>query len=360
MKAVAVSGVSKAYGALTVLKDLSLDIRAGEFVVLLGPSGCGKSTLLHAIAGLDDIDAGDIRIGDKSVVELEPKDRGIAMVFQSYALYPTMDVRGNLAFGLRMKGIARPEIDVRVARAAQMLQIDSLLTRKPSQLSGGQRQRVAIGRALVREAEVFLFDEPLSNLDAKLRTEMRLELKRLHTMLGATMIYVTHDQVEAMTMADRVAVLRAGRIEQFSTPQDLYDRPANLFVASFVGTPEINRIAGRLVAEPGGTRFRTSDYALDLSSNTFARAPAASCEAVLAIRAEDLSLHASEREGLIPGRTVAQEPLGPETLVWCETPLGRLCSRIRSDRSDLGDAPVWLGIDAARISLFDAASGERL
>jgi multiple sugar transport system ATP-binding protein len=209
----------------------------GEFLVLLGPSGCGKSTLLHAIAGLIDVDAGSVHIGGRDVTWADPKDRGIGMVFQSYALYPTMNVERNMSFGLRVAGLPKAEIAKRVERASKMLQLDALLARKPAQLSGGQRQRVAIGRALVREAQVFLFDEPLSNLDAKLRTELRRELKALHRDLGATMVYVTHDQVEAMTLATRVAVMRGGRIQQIGTPGEVYARPANMFVAGFLGSP---------------------------------------------------------------------------------------------------------------------------
>ena len=220
-------GVS--FGHLSVLRDLDLDVEKGEFIVLLGPSGCGKSTLLNAIAGLLDIDAGQVWIDGKNVTWEEPKDRGIGMVFQSYALYPRMSVKGNLTFGLQVARVPKDEIERRVARVAALLQIEPLLNRKPSELSGGQRQRVAIGRALVREADVFLFDEPLSNLDAKLRTELRVELKKLHMKLGSTMIYVTHDQIEALTLADRVAVMHGGVIQQLATPKEIYQRPLNRF-----------------------------------------------------------------------------------------------------------------------------------
>ncbi|HKR47019.1 MAG TPA: ABC transporter ATP-binding protein, partial [Paraburkholderia sp.] len=235
-------------GANTVIDELDLDVRAGEFVVLLGPSGCGKSTLLHSIAGLVDVTDGSIEIGGEDMTWADPKDRGVALVFQSYALYPTMNVERNLSFALRINGTPKAEIDRRVKRAADMLQLGPLLARKPAQLSGGQRQRVAIGRALVREADVFLFDEPLSNLDAKLRTELRRELKQLHQQLGATMIYVTHDQVEAMTLASRIAVMKQGRIQQIGTPGEIYDRPANMFVAGFLGSPRMNFLSARVVA----------------------------------------------------------------------------------------------------------------
>ena len=231
MSGVVVRGLSKSYGLVRALRGIDLVVEPGDFTVLLGPSGCGKSTLLNAIAGLDDIDAGSIEIGGAEVTQREPSERGIAMVFQSYALYPTMTVRRNLSFGLRVRSVPKPEIERRVAWVSELLQIGGMLDRKPSQLSGGQRQRVAIGRALVQQAKVFLLDEPLSNLDAKLRTEMRVELKRLHQSLAATIIYVTHDQIEAMTLATRIAVMRAGRIEQYAAPDVLYERPATLFVA---------------------------------------------------------------------------------------------------------------------------------
>ena len=233
-------------GANTVIEALDLDVNAGELVVLLGPSGCGKSTLLHSIAGLIDVSDGSIEIGGQDMTWADPKDRRISLVFQSYALYPTMNVERNLSFALRINGTPKAEIERRVTRASEMLQLGPLLKRKPAQLSGGQRQRVAIGRAIVREADVFLFDEPLSNLDAKLRTELRRELKQLHQRLGATMIYVTHDQVEAMTLATRMAVMRGGVIQQIGTPAEVYARPENLFVATFLGSPAMNMLQGRL------------------------------------------------------------------------------------------------------------------
>ena len=234
---VSLRGIEIAYGPHRVLDRLDLEIAQSEFLVLLGPSGCGKSTLLNAIAGLTEVDQGEIWIGNRNVTWMEPKDRGIAMVFQSYALYPRMTVRGNMSFGLRVAGTRRAEIARRVDEAADILRIRELMDRKPGALSGGQRQRVAIGRALVRDAGVFLFDEPLSNLDAQLRSELRVEIKRLHQRLGATIVYVTHDQIEALTLADRIAVMRDRRIQQLGSPQDVYLRPANKFVATFVGSP---------------------------------------------------------------------------------------------------------------------------
>lgn len=245
MASVQIKDVQKHYGSFHALKDINLTIKEGEFIVMVGPSGCGKSTLLKSIAGLETVSSGTLSINGRDVTKLEPGDRGIAMVFQSYALYPHMTVAENMGFGLRMARRPKQEIDAAVARAADILRLGEQLHKKPKQLSGGQRQRVAIGRAITRSPEVFLFDEPLSNLDAALRTQMRVELATLHAQLGSTMIYVTHDQVEAMTMASRIVVLNAGRIEQVGAPLELYDNPANQFVAGFLGAPRINFLAGR-------------------------------------------------------------------------------------------------------------------
>ncbi|MBZ9739270.1 MULTISPECIES: ABC transporter ATP-binding protein [unclassified Mesorhizobium] len=247
MANVTLTNVAKRFGAFEVVHGANIDIRDGEFVVFVGPSGCGKSTLLRMIAGLEDISGGEIAIGGKVVNDVEPADRGIAMVFQSYALYPHMSVEQNLSFGLRMTGNPKADTDRRVKRAAEILRISELMERRPKKLSGGQRQRVAIGRAIVREPQVFLFDEPLSNLDAELRVQMRVEISRLHKELGTTMIYVTHDQTEAMTLADRIVVLRAGHVEQIGRPLDLYDNPDNIFVAGFVGSPKMNFIKAHIV-----------------------------------------------------------------------------------------------------------------
>ncbi|TPL58600.1 sn-glycerol-3-phosphate ABC transporter ATP-binding protein UgpC [Mesorhizobium sp. B2-4-2] len=247
MATVTLTNVVKRFGVFEVVHGANIDIRDGEFVVFVGPSGCGKSTLLRMIAGLEDISDGEIAIGGKVVNDVEPADRGIAMVFQSYALYPHMNVEQNLSFGLRMTGNPKADTDRRVKRAAEILRISELMERRPKKLSGGQRQRVAIGRAIVREPQVFLFDEPLSNLDAELRVQMRVEISRLHKELGTTMVYVTHDQTEAMTLADRIVVLRGGHVEQIGRPLDLYDNPDNQFVAGFVGSPKMNFIKGRVV-----------------------------------------------------------------------------------------------------------------
>ncbi len=318
-------------GANAILSGLDLDVVDGEFLVLLGPSGCGKSTLLHAIAGLIDVESGSVSIGGRDVTWADPKDRGIGMVFQSYALYPTMNVEKNMSFGLRVAGLPKAEIAKRVERASKMLQLDTLLARKPAQLSGGQRQRVAIGRALVREAQVFLFDEPLSNLDAKLRTELRRELKALHRDLGATMIYVTHDQVEAMTLATRVAVMRGGRIQQIGTPGEVYARPANMFVAGFLGSPSMNFLDG----EVGGTA------------------------ATLGIRPEHLQLHPGG--GVHPEAEVTLvEAMGAHEVVWLDMAGHKLAAIApAADVHRLGGrVGVQMALD--RASLFDPVSQERI
>jgi len=260
MSSILIKDLKLSFGAVEVLKDLNVDIQEGEFLVLLGPSGCGKSTLLNCIAGLLDVTDGQIFIGEKNVTWEEPKDRGIGMVFQSYALYPQMTVEGNLAFGLKNAGLPKDEIATRIKRASEVLQIEPLLKRKPAALSGGQRQRVAIGRALVRDVDVFLFDEPLSNLDAKLRSELRVEIKRLHARLENTMIYVTHDQIEALTLADRIAVMKGGIIQQLDDPRTIYNKPANLFVAGFIGSPAMSFLDGEIV---DGV-FKTGDLSIAL------------------------------------------------------------------------------------------------
>src|SRR3954470_12223801 len=284
MSTVSVRDVTVAFEAVQVFDGLSLDISEGEFIVLLGPSGCGKSTLLNAIAGLLDVAEGQIWINGKNVTWEEPKDRGIAMVFQSYALYPRMSVRENMSFGLKMAKTPKPEIEKRVNKAAELLQITHLLNRRPDQLSGGQRQRVAIGRALVRDAAVFLFDEPLSNLDAQLRNELRVEIKRLHARLGnTTMIYVTHDQIEAMTLADRIVVLREQQIQQIGSPGEIYRRPANLFVAGFIGSPQMNFVKGRIEGNGSGPEFISGNRRLSLAGYPFSDKPQPGQEVVLGV-----------------------------------------------------------------------------
>jgi multiple sugar transport system ATP-binding protein len=347
-------------GANTIIEELDLDVNAGEFVVLLGPSGCGKSTLLHSIAGLIDVADGSIEIGGQDMTWVDPKDRRIALVFQSYALYPTMSVERNLSFALRVNGTPKAEIDRRVTRASEMLQLGPLLKRKPAQLSGGQRQRVAIGRAIVREADVFLFDEPLSNLDAKLRTELRRELKQLHQRLGATMIYVTHDQVEAMTLATRMAVMRGGVIQQIGTPAEVYARPDNLFVATFLGSPAMNMLQGRLERREEGMRFRTAHFDLDVSRYPFKKLPDTTLPCVLGVRAEDVRV-AAAGAGLAQSATVSLvEPMGNHQVIWLDYHDAQIAS-IDQDKTpfSIGDACTF-SLDSAHISLFDEASGARL
>ena len=361
MASVSVREMSLSFGQVEVLKKLNLDIGQGEFLVLLGPSGCGKSTLLNCIAGLLDVSAGQIFISGKNVTWEEPKDRGIGMVFQSYALYPQMSVEGNLSFGLKNAGLPRDEIARRVQRASDILQIGPLLKRKPSALSGGQRQRVAIGRALVRDVDVFLFDEPLSNLDAKLRSELRVEIKRLHQRLNNTMIYVTHDQIEAMTLADRIAVMYGGEIQQLDTPQAIYNKPVNRFVAGFIGSPGMNFMDGS-VANGSATVFRTGDIAVPLDRYRFDDAIKSNGEAVLGVRPEHI-VYGSAASGQPFSQEVeveVVEPMGSDTLVW-----GKLCSqnlsfRVEAEKSlKVGDR-ILIGFDPGRASLFDNASGRRL
>jgi multiple sugar transport system ATP-binding protein len=354
---VSVRGVDIAFGQVQVLKQLDLEVGQSEFLVMLGPSGCGKSTLLNAIAGLIEVGAGQIFIGDRNVTWDEPKDRGIAMVFQSYALYPRMTVRGNLSFGLKVARLSSAEIDRRVRAAAEMLRIGELLDRRPLALSGGQRQRVAIGRALVREAPVFLFDEPLSNLDAQLRAELRVEIKRLHQRIGATMIYVTHDQIEALTLADRIAVMQGGRIQQLDTPQAIYERPASLFVASFVGSPAMNFLPGCLVATNGAPRFEGEGFGVSLSGAPMA-APFAEGRAVtLGVRPEHVGLGASPG---IPAAIELIEPMGADSLVWLRAGDTALSSRVSGQARLSRGESVSFSIAAEHISLFDAATGARL
>ena len=340
-------------GGKSIIRDLDLQVEPGEFLVLLGPSGCGKSTLLHSIAGLVDLDAGCIEIGGRDMTDADPSERGIGMVFQSYALYPTMSVKDNMSFGLKIAGTPKAEIARRVTHAASMLQLDALLDRKPSQLSGGQRQRVAIGRALVRQAQVFLFDEPLSNLDAKLRAELRRELKLLHQKLGSTMIYVTHDQVEAMTLASRIVVMEKGQVQQIGTPLEVYERPVNRFVAGFLGAPAMAFVDGEL-DEAG--RFTAGELALVPNAGCCA-ADARGRAAVLGVRPEYVAIRA---DGSTGGTVSLVEPMGNHQVVWIRCGAHTLASLVHDDTVYAPGQAVRFGIDANRVSLFDPASGNRL
>ncbi len=346
------------FGAVKVLQDLNLEIGKGEFLVLLGSSGCGKSTLLNCIAGLLDVTAGQIHINGSNVTWAEPSERGIGMVFQSYALYPQMTVEGNLSFGLKNAKLPKSEIDARIKRASEILQIEPLLKRKPAALSGGQRQRVAIGRALVRDVDVFLFDEPLSNLDAKLRADLRVEIKRLHQNLQNTMIYVTHDQIEAMTLADRIAIMRGGKIMQLGSPDEIYGRPINKYVAGFIGSPSMNFLEGSL----SGDSFEVGGISLPTTGYSFANGVATSGAAILGIRPEHVIT--GELAANAPFQTDVTvnliEPTGSDTLVDCELAGERF--RVRMDgqaRVAVGDT-IRLGIDPARASLFDKETELRL
>ncbi|MEN5237823.1 sn-glycerol-3-phosphate ABC transporter ATP-binding protein UgpC [Pseudomonas sp. TWI923] len=357
--------VNKTYGAglPDTLKDIQLAIKDGEFLILVGPSGCGKSTLMNCIAGLENISGGAILIDDEDVSGMSPKDRDIAMVFQSYALYPTMNVRDNIAFGLKIRKLPQAAIDEEVARVAKLLQIEHLLGRKPGQLSGGQQQRVAMGRALARRPKIYLFDEPLSNLDAKLRVEMRTEIKLMHQRLKTTTVYVTHDQIEAMTLGDKVAVMKDGLIQQFGTPQQIYNDPANLFVASFIGSPPMNFIPVRLTRQDGRV------LALLDSGQARCELPLGveadvldGREVILGVRPEQISLGDAQGNGLPGIRAEVQvtEPTGPDLLVFVTLNQTKVCCRLAPDVAcRVGDS-LNLQFDPARVLLFDAASGERL
>ncbi|WP_238364591.1 ABC transporter ATP-binding protein [Mesobacterium pallidum] len=346
------------FGAVQVLKDLNLTIAKGEFLVLLGSSGCGKSTLLNCIAGLLDVTDGQIWIGGKNVTWAEPSERGIGMVFQSYALYPQMTVEGNLSFGLKNAGMSKAEIAQRVARAAEVLQIEPLLKRKPAALSGGQRQRVAIGRALVRDVDVFLFDEPLSNLDAKLRADLRVEIKQLHQTLGNTMIYVTHDQIEAMTLADRIAIMRSGLVQQLASPHEIYNRPSNLYVAGFIGSPTMNFFEGQL---DGAGHFTGTGVDFATTGYDFA-GPATAGPVVLGIRPEHIA--AMEAAAAMPVRLDSRvelvEPLGSDTLVRVNVAGRSLWVRLDGQVQIRSGDPLAIGFDPALTHIFDKTTETRL
>ena len=349
-----ISGIRKTFGKgdklVEVLKRIDIDVAPGEFLILVGPSGCGKSTLLNIIAGLEDPTEGEIRIGERDVVGVAPAQRDIAMVFQSYALYPTMSVADNIGFALEMRKVPKPERQKRIAEVAAMLQITPLLDRRPAQLSGGQRQRVAMGRALARQPKLFLFDEPLSNLDAKLRVEMRAEIKRLHQISGITSVYVTHDQIEAMTLGSRIAVMKDGVLQQLGTPDDIYSRPANTYVAGFIGSPTMNLIAGcaRNMGAEGMFCIKNADLPLHCP---------VSADALLGVRPEHIALTTDS-----PWRGVISvvEPTGADTFVVVKTEAGNITVRTSPQmQSRPGDA-VGLEVQAARVNWFDAQSGVRL
>jgi multiple sugar transport system ATP-binding protein len=355
MASVSFRSIQKNFGRVQVISGISFDIQDGEFVVLVGPSGCGKSTLLRMLAGLEPISSGDIAIDGRVINELDSKDRDIAMVFQSYALYPHMTVHENMAFSLKLrKADARMTAD-RVANAARILNLDPLLQRYPRELSGGQRQRVAMGRAIVRDPKVFLFDEPLSNLDAKLRVAMRAEIKALHQRLKTTTVYVTHDQIEAMTMADRIVVMHDGIVEQIGTPLELYDRPGNLFVAQFIGSPAMNVMAGTLKREEGLAWVEAEGQRWNVTPP----AQGEHGQAVhVGVRPGDLEL-APDGQG-IPAQVIVVEPTGAETELLLQVGESRIIAVLHGRTTAQPDDQVFLRVDPAKAHVFDAATGRRM
>jgi len=355
MASVDLRGVRKSYDGVEVVHGVDCEIADGEFIVILGPSGCGKSTLLRMIAGLEAITAGEIAIGGRVVNALEPKDRDIAMVFQNYALYPHMSVYDNMSYGLRIRGMPKAEIETRVQKAAKILELGNFLQRKPRQLSGGQRQRVAMGRAIVREPAVFLFDEPLSNLDAKLRVQMRFEIKRLHQDIGTTSIYVTHDQVEAMTLGNRLIVMNAGRAEQIGSPLDVYETPATTFVAGFIGSPAMNMLPARLAADASSVEFGDARLAMNAPPQYAGK------EVTLGIRPEHI-VPAQGPTGALPLAVDFVEALGADTLAHGSIGGSRLQMTVRlpgGARVAAGDV-LSLTVPPDRLHLFDAGTGQRL
>jgi multiple sugar transport system ATP-binding protein len=361
MSTLEIAKVSKRFEGVEVLKGIDLSLAHGEFLVLLGPSGCGKSTLLNIIAGLLEPTSGDVRIGDRSVVGVHPKDRNIAMVFQSYALYPNMSVRRNIGFGLEMRGVPVAERNQAVDKAAEILQIGKLLDRRPAELSGGQRQRVAIGRALVRNPAVFLFDEPLSNLDAKLRMEMRSELRRLHEMLGTTVVYVTHDQIEAMTLATRIAIMRDGVIEQLGTPEEIYDRPANLYVAGFVGSPAMNTLVATL-KQSGGAVVATlveSGQSFGLPVGLAGESPVDG-QVIVGVRPEAVRLLGEDGANTIRAVVDDVELTGPEKLVTARVGQAIVTARAEPHVAVRHGETCYLAFSETGMGLFDPETSRRL
>ena len=359
--------LQKAYGDTHILHDINISIDEGDFLVLVGPSGCGKSTLLNCIAGLEPITGGAIRIADRDVTGVSPKDRDIAMVFQSYALYPTMSVAKNITFGMKVRGVDKATQATKLAEVSRQLQIEPLLDRKPGQLSGGQRQRVAMGRALVRDPALFLFDEPLSNLDAKLRVSMRTEIKKLHQDLNASIVYVTHDQIEAMTLATKIVVMKGGVIQQIGTPAEIYNKPANMFVADFMGSPAMNLIPARVRSEAGQTRIeidRPGDTPLGITDPVARDLPD---QIVLGVRPEDI--HEATGNAHLPGTAQGAggdvmieivEPAGADTFAVTHLGGKAVTARLRAESAVRARQPFPLAFDLSKVSYFSPKDGERL
>jgi multiple sugar transport system ATP-binding protein len=369
VSALSIKNVTKAYGSVQVLKGIDVEIESGEFLILVGPSGCGKSTLLNMIAGLDSITSGEVWIGGRMVNSLSPKDRDIAMVFQSYALYPTMTVRQNISFGLEMRKVPQDKQTEIVGRVAKILQMDQLLDRKPSQLSGGQRQRVAMGRAIARDPALFLFDEPLSNLDAKLRVEMRHEIKQLHERLQASIVYVTHDQIEAMTLGTLIAVMKDGEIRQFGRPQEIYNSPADLFVASFIGSPSMNFIRCPVVRQDGGLSVqltsKAGSFTLPFHHLSDKLSGWVGKEVIFGIRPEQITDTVVSREvntlafqHAVPVDLV--EPTGPDTLVIVELNDTRVVARVRPEQAGAPGSAMDFVFDISKAVFFDPQTEKRL
>ena len=347
--------LKKSYGDTSVLHGLNLAVEDGEFVVFVGPSGCGKSTTLRIIAGLEEMTSGDIEIGGRNVNNLEPKERDIAMVFQNYAIYPHMSVRKNIGFGLRTSKLTKPEKEQRLEEVAKLLDMTELLDRKPAQLSGGQRQRVAIGRAMVRDPAVFLFDEPLSNLDAQLRTQMRLEIKKLHQRVGSTIVFVTHDQVEAMTMADRIVIMKGGHIQQIGTPDEVYHQPANIFVAQFIGAPAMNMLPGTL---NGDKLLLDSGIQLTLNKQHDVQG----LSVILGVRPDDLHPNFTDQgaQEVLKGEVALREPLGAQTLIYVTVADAEIIAKADGRTPPTVGEEVCLSAKVEEMHLFDAKTGEAI
>ena len=359
MVSVKLEGLTKYFGSVRAIEDINLEMKDGEFLTLLGPSGCGKTTTLRCIAGLETPTSGKIYFDDKIVNDLSPRERNVAMVFQSYALYPHMTVYDNIAFPLKIRKATKEEIGRKVKEVAELLQIEDLLSRKPDELSGGERQRVALGRALVRKPTVFLMDEPLSNLDAKLRIYMRAELKALHRSLGITTMYVTHDQVEAMTMADRIAIFNEGKLQQVGTPEELYGSPTNIFVAGFIGSPPMNMIEGTLREDRDRVHLEAEDFSLDLTDLRNVLQPYIGKDVVAGIRPQDVTIYDGPVEGGIEAKVYVIEPLGGEAIV--DLHIGKSLFKVEVLQAKWNpEEIVWVLFNKSKIHLFDKNTGKAI